>query len=118
LFRATIDDDPFVVSIAGGEESSLGEWPWAAALGRPDSFNPHYFTTVCGGTLISALYVLTAAHCFPENPGRNQQITHVRLGDLDVHSNVDSGAMPQDIEICRVTRRVSKRSAGCESLFR
>ncbi|KAK7882582.1 hypothetical protein WMY93_028756 [Mugilogobius chulae] len=46
--------------IIGGKLSKLGDWPWQVTL--------HYQGLhVCGGVLISRNFVLTAAHCFPEN---------------------------------------------------
>lgn len=44
--------------IIGGKFSMKNEWPWLAALlTRSDS------SFFCGGTLISSLHVITAAHC-------------------------------------------------------
>ena len=42
--------------IIGGRRASAGQFPWAAALYIDD-------TWFCGGSLVSARHVLTAAHC-------------------------------------------------------
>uniref|UniRef100_A0A2K5PNH4 Transmembrane serine protease 13 n=1 Tax=Cebus imitator TaxID=2715852 RepID=A0A2K5PNH4_CEBIM len=43
--------------IVGGTLASESKWPWQVSL--------HFGTThICGGTLIDAQWVLTAAHCF------------------------------------------------------
>ncbi|XP_052744454.1 chymotrypsin-like elastase family member 2A [Bicyclus anynana] len=46
--------------IFNGEQTKPGDWPWHAALYKFDYPNNKY---VCGGTLLSSHFVLTAAHC-------------------------------------------------------
>jgi len=50
--------------IVGGLVSRIGAWPWIALLGYDD---PSGSPFKCGGTLITARHVVTAAHCITTN---------------------------------------------------
>uniref|UniRef100_A0A670YCK3 Peptidase S1 domain-containing protein n=1 Tax=Pseudonaja textilis TaxID=8673 RepID=A0A670YCK3_PSETE len=43
--------------IVGGTEASASKWPWQVSLQYGSAH-------ICGGTIIDAQWVLTAAHCF------------------------------------------------------
>lgn len=57
---------PFIV---GGNVTEHSSWPWMAKL---EVINPDEVTYkfLCGGSLITARYILTAAHCFSPIPER------------------------------------------------
>ncbi|XP_068216418.1 trypsin-1-like [Palaemon carinicauda] len=67
--------------IVGGTAASEGEFPWMASL-MSERMDPNYF---CGGALISAWYVLTAAHCLTGYPPHHS--IWVRLGEHDFSVN-------------------------------
>ncbi|XP_076132508.1 chymotrypsin-like elastase family member 2A, partial [Alosa pseudoharengus] len=51
---------PVVTRVVGGEDARAHSWPWQISLQYTRNGNWYH---TCGGTLISADWVLTAAHC-------------------------------------------------------
>nr|QHB21569.1 venom S1 protease 24 [Platymeris rhadamanthus] len=68
--------------IVGGRETEINEFPFIAGIRT--QFSPFVF---CGGTIISAYHVLTAAHCI--EPRRHEDFAVV-LGDHNVYDSVDT----------------------------
>ncbi|XP_050624738.1 serine protease hepsin isoform X4 [Macaca thibetana thibetana] len=74
--------------IVGGRDTSLGRWPWQVSL-RYDGAH------LCGGSLLSGDWVLTAAHCFPDMVSLTEYIQPVCLPA--------AGQALVDGKICTVT---------------
>ncbi|XP_061725123.1 venom serine protease Bi-VSP-like isoform X2 [Cydia pomonella] len=81
--------------VVGGIPAKLGDFPWMALLGYKERRAGAGARWLCGGSLISARHVLTAAHCIHT---RENDLYLVRLGELDLARD-DEGATPVDVLI-------------------
>ncbi|XP_033609671.1 serine protease easter-like isoform X2 [Cryptotermes secundus] len=73
--------------ISGGQNASPGEFPWLAILLYNVSGELQY---LCGGSLITDMYVLTAAHCItPTINNPSMKLVGLRLGEYDLNSEED-----------------------------
>ena len=68
--------------IVGGLETEVNEYPWQVAL-----FTPLFSWPTCGGSLISDLWILSAAHC---TSGTVSSDWTARLGEHDLSSIEES----------------------------
>ncbi|XP_071762300.2 coagulation factor IXb [Centroberyx gerrardi] len=67
--------------IVGGNEAIPGEIPWQVTLMRPDQ-TEHGASSFCGGSLLSEVWVITAAHCLIEATTAAANF-FVRVGEHD-----------------------------------
>ncbi|KAM6158103.1 transmembrane protease serine 13 [Rhynchocyon petersi] len=76
--------------IVGGALASENKWPWQVSL--------HYGTThICGGTLIDAQWVLTAAHCFFVTREKMLEGWKVYAGTNNLHELPEAASISQII---------------------
>lgn len=73
----------FSTRVVGGVNAMEGEWPWQASL---QISGQH----ICGGALISAQWVVSAAHCFNDDRLYLPSIWTVYLGKLHLRTSAQS----------------------------
>ncbi|XP_030043996.1 serine protease 55-like [Microcaecilia unicolor] len=82
-FRADYDKRPlkntsrsiFQSRIVGGSEALPGEWPWTVSI-------QDWYKHVCGGSILNAWWILTAAHCFMDYTADH---VRVEVGVTSIH---------------------------------
>ncbi|XP_013889514.1 cationic trypsin [Austrofundulus limnaeus] len=106
--------------IVGGQTATPGAWPWQAYLQIPVSGSSTSFS-LCGGSLISNQWVLTAAHCFqnsaskgvtiylgrqnPNNFNPNEQ--QFTASQVIVHPNHNSETNDNDVALLQLSSTVT-----------
>ncbi|ESO00958.1 hypothetical protein HELRODRAFT_157319 [Helobdella robusta] len=87
--------------IVGGQVSESGEWPWLVSMQL--RFENNTVTHMCGGSLISDLWVLSAAHCFEKSSApflsNNPRDWTVRIGE---HFMFEDGDEQDEVEVSKI----------------
>ncbi|XP_070507431.1 serine protease snake-like [Chironomus tepperi] len=89
-------DNVFTPTVVGGTKANINEFPHMSAIGWKRSNN--MIDWMCGGSLISEKFVLSAAHC--ASLGRKRPDV-VRIGDVDLNVN-EIESNPQEVAIGNV----------------
>ncbi|NXP96352.1 ACRO protein, partial [Passerina amoena] len=104
--------------IVGGADAKPGAWPWMVSIQHPRIPGTKHF---CGGSLIRAEWVLTAAHCFDlifnsslvyvvigatqlTQPGPGAQVRQIKK--LLRHENYKRRDMSNDIALLELSKPV------------
>ncbi|XP_034619744.1 chymotrypsin-like elastase family member 2A [Trachemys scripta elegans] len=69
-----VHNDMLIERVIGGHEAARNSWKWQVSLQIADAYYPEYFSHICGGTLISPHWVMTAAHCIQMPLQANYQV--------------------------------------------
>ncbi|XP_071440518.1 venom peptide isomerase heavy chain-like isoform X2 [Hetaerina americana] len=86
--------------IVGGVKAKPAEFPHMAAIGYGSESSPAW---LCGGTLISENFVLTAAHC---TFARGGEAKWVQIGDLGLSPVVTANTVGANGRILQVVERI------------
>jgi len=78
--------------IVGGNNTLLGEYPWQVSLLVQGQLSGH----ICGGTIVSSLHIVTAAHC---TAGRTAESLAVAVGFTNLSSTAQDRFTVQVKEI-------------------
>jgi hypothetical protein len=78
--------------IKGGITYRHGDWPWLAAMFRKKDF-------ICGGSIISKRFILTAAHCLKEKGTLDPVVESEYHFVLGVHNVERLDSLAQEIKV-------------------
>jgi secreted trypsin-like serine protease len=95
-------DTPLII---GGQEAQIGAWPWMVALvaaGQADASQGQF----CGGSLIDATWVLTAAHCTFRSSGAARPPTDI---DIVIGRHQLSANTGERVDVVRIVRHPGYR---------
>uniref|UniRef100_A0AAY4DAD7 Neurotrypsin n=1 Tax=Denticeps clupeoides TaxID=299321 RepID=A0AAY4DAD7_9TELE len=94
--------------IIGGDKSLRGDWPWQVSLWLKSQSKGNH--PLCGATLVSSCWVVTAAHCF-KRFGSEPSRYLVRLGD---YHTVERDDFERSLSPDRIVLHEKYRSQGWE----
>ncbi|XP_023246174.1 trypsin-1-like [Copidosoma floridanum] len=106
---------PLSSRIVGGQEADRGEFPHQVSLQYGYGMNLRH---LCGGSIISHTWILTAAHCPKAVPGRTLHVKAgkhsirttekteqlVKVAQVFTHEKYPNGVAPYDIALLKLER--------------
>ncbi|MGV1006521.1 MAG: S1 family serine peptidase, partial [Candidatus Nanopelagicales bacterium] len=104
--------------IVGGEDASIEDAPWQVSLQYSDT-TPPYLAHYCGGSIVSAEWIVTAAHCVEDvNPADIAVLAGVTeltynplprkaVAAIVIHPGYDSGTFVNDVALIRLSTALS-----------
>ncbi|KAG6923450.1 protease, serine 27, partial [Chelydra serpentina] len=114
-------DQPVFSPIRGGHDAQEGRWPWQVSVQKYDVQKRDYYH-VCGGSLVSAQWVVSAAHCFDRSLAESAY--RMNLGEYQLanpaptrisspvshivrHPDYNQSSFFADIALVQLTERVT-----------
>lgn len=101
--------------IVGGTAAAEGAWPWQVVLMQRTQSG--VYKPMCGGSLVAAEWVLTAAHCFPDGGDGSFRIAYgaVELSKMAVvdvvkalpHPGYNADTSDNDIALVKLAKPVT-----------
>ncbi|XP_071120550.1 chymotrypsin-1-like [Mytilus edulis] len=79
FFMATVVSADTSVKIVNGDNANIEDYPWMVSIQFRINENDS-FTHKCGGAILDKSWILTAAHCNIDNPGRPANDIRIQAG--------------------------------------
>nr|AAU06479.1 late trypsin [Culicoides sonorensis] len=107
---------PYSVKIVGGSPARVHQFPWQASITSCDGGSCY----ICGGSLISKRYVLTAAHCAAGltrfiiglgSNSRNRPAITLTSNIKVVHPQYDAKSLGNDVAVIKLPWSVKSNKA-------